>query len=331
MSLHILKEKSNRRALWCVRAAQCGVLAGLTTFFCTGCLVIPIHKPTRAMGANGLAPEQIDITFIQDGVTTREEVLQRLGWMDMEVKNTQFFVGRWVSSEWGVFWAATSEYQAGGGWNRSWNRQTLLIGFDSKNLVRQHQVVQDKDLTWQFASWLEQYDPEPLSLSTPVEIPVEDAQGRKTAALILESDGVAYRPNESVDKHARKRTFQVLPEQISSNGVACAFVGQDTGGKPDPSHLLQTITFSKKTPVGKKLMFRADMPTVVVLFKYFAQTRASRASDLTTEWRALSASQHRSDSSHRTARNRCAKVAQSSWTRNQKPQADGPGSFAQEA
>lgn len=55
---------------------------------CVGCIVVPIHTSTKTTSATGEeVGKKVDLTFIKLGVTGREEVMQKLGWIDTGVKN----------------------------------------------------------------------------------------------------------------------------------------------------------------------------------------------------------------------------------------------------
>jgi hypothetical protein len=92
-------------------------LTTLTALFCGGCLVIPIrsHVPTR--GASAETHEKVTLEFIKQGITTREEIAQKLAWMDTGVKEDHLFIGRWFDSNWEIGWIGASYYAAASGFS----------------------------------------------------------------------------------------------------------------------------------------------------------------------------------------------------------------------
>jgi hypothetical protein len=94
------------------------VSVSILVLWCSGCLVVPIHhsKNMRSLSAEA-PPKQIDLSFVKIGETSRDQVLERLGWIDTGVANPSFFLGRWADNSWGLAWGAASYYTAAGGYN----------------------------------------------------------------------------------------------------------------------------------------------------------------------------------------------------------------------
>ena len=80
--------------------------------------------------------------------------------------------------------------------------------------------------------------------------------------LVLSSDSLEFRENE-------KHSFKIPPQQI--HDIQLTSVGH--GDKSDPRYLNETIHFTQKTNIGGKMTIRADVPTIMTLVKYVAQTR----------------------------------------------------------
>jgi hypothetical protein len=244
-------------------------LIALATSCCQGCLVLPVRVPTRTNGPSG-AMDKVNLDFIEAGKTTREEVTQKLGGTDTAVKDDRIFLGRWASSKWGVLWAVGAQTGGTGGWNRGWARHNVLIAFDEKGVVQQFQKFPDEELVKQLSAWVAQGQGQPLDLSVPIEVPVEHrhASGRTlSGTLVLGNDSFEFRENDN-----EKHNFKILPAQI--NELRLTSVGH--GDKSDPRFMNQTIHFTEKTNVGRKMTIRVDVPTVMTLVKYLAQTRSRK-------------------------------------------------------
>jgi hypothetical protein len=253
------------------RLANAAICVGLVTasFFCQGCLVLPVRAPTRTNGNSG-AMEKINLDFIQAGKTTREEVTAKLGGTDTGIKDKQLFLGRWASSKWGVLWAVGGGYSAAGGWNRGWARHNVLIAFDDQDVVQQYRQFPDDELVSRLSAYVAQGQGEPLDLSTPMEVPVEHRHGSGrdfSGTFILATDSFAFREEGGGGKH----DFKISPKQIKELNLTS--IGH--GDKSDPRHMNQTIYFTEKTKVGGKMTIHVDVPTIMVLVKYLAQTRSS--------------------------------------------------------
>ena len=253
------------------RLANAAICVGLVaaSFFCQGCLVLPVRAPTRTNGNSG-AMEKINLDFIQAGKTTREEVTAKLSGTDTGIKDKQLFLGRWASSKWGVLWAVGGGYSAAGGWNRGWARHNVLIAFDDQDVVQQYRQFPDDELVSQLSAYVAQGQGEPLDLSTPMEVPVEHRHGSGrdfSGTFILATDSFAFREEGGGGKH----DFKISPKQIKELNLTS--IGH--GDKSDPRYMNQTIYFTEKTKVGGKMTIHLDVPTIMILVKYLAQTRSS--------------------------------------------------------
>ncbi len=147
-------------------------IAVLCAYFC-GCAAVPMRVPTKARNVSGEVGKKLDMDFIQVGSTKREEVGQKLSWINTGVKDERVFVGRWADSSWGVAWAVAGYTYAASGWNRSWTTHTLVLGFDENGVVRQMSVVPDKDVLRTLSEQVSKDSSSSLDLSTPIKVPVE--------------------------------------------------------------------------------------------------------------------------------------------------------------
>ena len=114
-------------------------IAILISALCTGCvMIIPtlehVEGPTRGV------IEQETLGSIRAGVTTREEVLLRLGEPDVVMRNERLFGYHWVTV-WGKFFVA---YGGAGGGGPLWQTRYLaLFEFDEKGIVKRHEVKEE--------------------------------------------------------------------------------------------------------------------------------------------------------------------------------------------
>ncbi len=244
--------------------AMCVALVAAATSLCQGCLVVPVRAPTRTNGNSG-AMEKISVDFLQSGKTTRDEVTAKLAGTDTGIRDKQLFVGRWATSKWGVLWMIAGNNSGAGGWNRGWARHNVLISFDDQNIVQQFRQFSDEDLVKQLSAWVAEGRCQPLDFSAPMEVPVDHRHGSGAGfpgTLILTNDSFEFRENE-------KHNFKIPPQQILD--IQLTSIGH--GDKSDPRYLNETIHFTQKTNIGGKMTIRADVPTIMTLVKYVAQTR----------------------------------------------------------
>ena len=156
-----------------------------------------------------------------------------------------------------------------GGWNRGWARHNVLIAFDDKNVVQQYRQFPDDELVSRLSACVAQGQGEPLDLSTPMEVPVEHRHGFGRdlgGTFILATDSFAFREEGGGGKH----DFKISPQQIRD--IQLTSIGH--GDKSDPRYMNETIHFTQKTTVGGKMTIRVDVPAIMTLVKYLAQTRS---------------------------------------------------------
>lgn len=212
--------------------------------------------------------EKVNLSFIQAGTTTREEIIRKLGAMDTGVQDPRLFLGRWASSDWGVLWMIAGNNLGDGGWNRSWDRHNVLISFDGKGVVVLSHEFPDGDLVKQLSAWVAQGRAQPLDLSTPVEISVEHrhSSGKLSPGiLLLGNDSFEFREEGREAKHS----FKISLKQIK--GLSLTAIGH--GDKSNPRYINQTFHFADKTAVGKNMTIQVDVPKLLILVKHLAQKR----------------------------------------------------------
>lgn len=109
----------------------------LTLALCTGCVIIPtqehVEGPTRGL------IEQEMLGSIRAGVTTREEVLLRLGEPDVVMRNERLFGYHWVTV-WGKVGVVAPGGAGGGPLQTSY---LALFEFDEKGIVKRHEVKKE--------------------------------------------------------------------------------------------------------------------------------------------------------------------------------------------
>jgi outer membrane protein assembly factor BamE (lipoprotein component of BamABCDE complex) len=94
-----------------------------------GCVVVPIPTPQGKVLA-GTAVHSSDLAFLQPAITTKKEVLQRLGKPTVIWRDENIFIYRWIQSK-GVFlWVIGAGYQADFGASDITAEYAFLIKFD---------------------------------------------------------------------------------------------------------------------------------------------------------------------------------------------------------
>jgi len=248
-----------------------GVWTALVCACCSGCITVPVRVPTKTISVSGETGKKLDLGFIKAGATTREEIVQKLGWVDTGVKDDNLFVGRWAESSWGVAWAAGGGYSAAGGWNRAWTTHNLILDFDEKGLVQQMSIVPDKEVIKTLSERISKDPLHSLDLSVPIKAPVEYIRAGKhfLGTLILSKDDFRFLEDREMGSKVAY-DFKTPPENVSHLSLG-SWVASNSS---HPENVVVTIHFRRRTAVGSKLVSRVDVPTTMILLKYIQQTQS---------------------------------------------------------
>ncbi len=199
---------------------------------------------------------RLNVSFMKPGVTTRAEVMQKLGWADTQVTEDDLFVARWVSSSQSSG-AATGDDEVPDAVTRTWHAHNLIVEFDSRGVVAQFRDVPDKRLAQALSEWIVRNRTAPLDLRVPITIPV--LYRGQTASLLLTPDAFEFR---SASKGCR-----VSPSDVKKISLRTRF------STPQPSTEDEAIYFTEKTAAGKKVILQTDVAHLFTLLQYVNQTR----------------------------------------------------------
>ena len=239
---------------------------GFICLLCASCLVAPIPMRKRTIGPTGIKAKTVDLSFIQVGATSREEVFEKLGWIDTGLQNERVFLGRWTGSSYAWIWAVGGHYNGAAGGARVWGKKNLLLEFDQDSIVKEFRVVKDKSLLKELSAWstLGVFPP----LSRPLTIYVTHRHGKgstfQNTTLTLGEDFV-----ELEEVGDASHNFRISPEKITRVSRA----GKWSRSTRDSEYFFLTIHFKQKTKAGKKITISLDLPTLTTLVSYFDHTR----------------------------------------------------------
>jgi hypothetical protein len=237
-------------------------LAGLfAACLLVGCMV-PMRVPSKTRTPGGELKQKVDLSFIATGVTTREEVSQKLGWVDTGVSDKYFFFGRWADSSWGVAWAAGGYGAGAAGWNRKWTFHNLLLDYDEKGVVQRVSSFPDKEILQVLGERVR--EPGEPSADQSAEVSVEYVRGPRKfpGAVVLAGPALSFvadrqtKPKERYDF----TTSAANLSHLSLSGMV----------KEHPEKLTLVIHFREKTPVGRKFLVCVDMRGALALARYVA-------------------------------------------------------------
>jgi hypothetical protein len=245
---------------------------------CSGCLVVPMRAPTKTRTAEGKELKRtVDLSFLQAGKTTREEVESKLAWIVTGVRDDRFNLARWAESNWGVVWAAGGYSAGAGGWNRYWKIHNLVIDFDERGIVQQITQIPNEELFQVLMERVRRDPGHPLDLSVAIEVPVEYMRGGQTfpGKLVLGKDSFAFvREQDAKKKNKNKKTqpfeFQAAPDNIRS----LLTVNHGKTESNQPQFWAVRIEFKYAIAVGKRMDVKIDLPATLTLIRFVAQMQS---------------------------------------------------------
>jgi hypothetical protein len=194
-----------------------------------GCLAFPSKMTMRRYGSGGtsLQNKDVDLGFIQVGVTTRDEISKKLGAIDVNAP-TRFFWGRWVESSWGVVGGSlplSSSAAPVVGGTRHWRYRNVLVQFNERGIATEQRAIDNDEVLWrQLIGYMrESHTPWP---SETIRVPSTE---RTDSYAILSSDGIQLKaPNKKnsltvtlpspVTVHLRPR---FRPQTLSTPELTC--------------------------------------------------------------------------------------------------------------
>jgi len=249
----------------------------------SGCVGVT-RLPTKTNGPTGttIQKNDIDLTFLRDGTTRREEVVNTLSRIDTGYSNSRMFWGRWNESNSG-YWVIGP---FGGDAERNWHVRNLLVSFDENGVMQAKKLtddgkVVDSELLAQLAK------APPLDLSQPVLITTahgvyaySNSDRGELRDITLTKDGMLLSGNEISTLHRFRHNVKYFPvvkvpllnvERISYDDKAVA------------GRICHVLHLTEKTPIrsqtgqymgqdmGKKILVCTSADDLATIFKYLLQ------------------------------------------------------------
>ena len=235
--------------------------AFLILFLCSltlsGCLAAT-RLPTESRGAEGATIEKpdLDLSFVQIGTTRREEVLTNLGSIDTGYSDPRLFWGRWVSSSWGFIVRLDVK--------QVWRTHNLLITFDENGVVQGQEFINNNRVLWRELHAHVAKSP-PLDLSQPIQLVISGSYGRSIRLSEVRSVTLANDAMEFARDKAKK-PVSISPLQVSRLSYLGMIVDPD-----HPSATCHVLHLSKKTSMGRRILFCAEPTDLMKMFTYLQQ------------------------------------------------------------
>lgn len=234
----------------------------LCSFTC-GCIGAT-RLPVRAVNPAGdkIDHKEIDLKFLQVGVTQHEEVDHQLSLVNTSYDNPRLFWGRWSESRWGYWWVlgVPCDNCMAGDARRLWRIKNLLVGFDENGTVSRSDLVGDDKIWMTLHGRVAEIYPPTLDISQPIRITL---RSEDPVAIQMSPDSLEFeRPPDS-----RKPTV-VIPVSALVRFKHKSLTDSD----PFSSVTCHSLELSRKSILGKKIKFCAEASQIGVLFEYLQQT-----------------------------------------------------------
>lgn len=227
------------------------------TLFAFSACVGATRMITRERGPSGeqLPKHALDLSFVNPGVTTRDEVVSKLSMVNTGYDDPHLFWGRWATSKWGYFAGVAGPYGGGAAdANRIWHVYNLLITFDDRGVAQSKQLLDDDPQFWREVHKQTASLP-PVDVTDAISFVVT---GDGAQRITLAREWVeAERPTGAI------RTVRIAPSKILRFRHAGP---KDKRNSPGIS--CHVFYLSEKTAFGRKISFCTDGPNLLATFRY---------------------------------------------------------------
>ena len=234
--------------------AMIAVLSVTSLSGCAGATRLPARS--RGPSGENLQKRELDLAFLEEGGTRREEVVRRLSAIDTAYSNPRLFWGRWSESKWGYFWFVAAQGGGAGDAKRVWHVHNLLVSFDEDGVMQKKMLIDDEPALWRE---LHVQVANAAALNLPQDIPLA-GNCCGPSYMTVTSDALQL-------THRRRKTltFNISPLKIVRISHSSAPDKRSAVGES-----CHTLYFSEKTPLGKSTHFCAGAPSVAAVFQYLA-------------------------------------------------------------
>ncbi len=229
----------------------------------TSCIVVPMRVPTKTRGIAG-AEQKTDLSFLAQGRTRREEVLEKLKGVNAGVPSERLFWGRWATSSWGIFAGVGGYGGAAAGAEREWGAHNVFVIFDQNGVVQSLRSTGDKEVVHTLAEVLKQVPPCNLADAGPVDGMHVHTSGNTPMTLLLTVGQLDLR-ELSQPKHSATIPWTQV-QRITDIGL----VGRPEGN--DPNYVGVVLKLRKKTAAGNAVKLQVGPLDLFWLLEYAQAT-----------------------------------------------------------
>ena len=269
--------KASSRLDWKRPQAAAVFLLCSTLIACIG--ATPLPQRTRT--ASGTEMKKVDMSFLQPGLTTREEVREKLKVIDTGFESDRYFIGRWSSSTWGGWIILVGSPCCGSGatGGRVWKTGNLLVEFDEQGVVGR---VVSYDVGKSLKMLRPIAEETPVRLDPPVEMPVhywKDGSSVVPARIILSKEKLFF---EELGDEKKKHIFAVPARDVRKVVHSYVYAGTDAGYLGDRIECAHDL---KKLggPHSKHINLQLTPPQLITLMRYVSDAGGTTEQETTAK------------------------------------------------
>ncbi len=230
---------------------------------CLGCA--PIRKHVSGISETR---QKLDLSFLQAGTTTRQEVLEKLDWINTGVTEERLFIGRWsaYSLDLVLGWAPPP-FNVAPQSQETWKPNNLLVEFDAQGIVKQFRVLSDSDFLKELSSWIQRNAPTlpPFIAPSTITVKHRHALGKyHFGELTLGADSIEYHESDDASHN-----FTLPRGQLG----ALTYPSTTPGDTSNPRMINCRLKFREATKAGSHLTLAMTVSSLFTLIEYVEQNR----------------------------------------------------------
>lgn len=237
-----------------VRSTAIAVMVVLVAFLAS-CIVVPTaHKQT--VGQGGFIEQAPELGFIRPGVTTRDEVRQKLGVIEVDTASAPGFWGRWTYQKWSIF-AMSAKLDSGSLDLR--HIKNLLIDFDANGVVTDVRRVSDRHLIAELSTWATKTKEPPAR----IEVKAVRSFSREREACVLRFKTRSM--EVSCRDRKKERTIYVPARGVELRGL---FTPENKDPLSEAHLVFITLHFPLGSEMGRNLTLEMEAADLYRLVEF---------------------------------------------------------------
>ncbi len=227
----------------------------------SGCVAVPIRAPRVKTPASQTLKGKVELDFLKEGLTRKEEVRAQLGHLSAGYENPNLMVVRWLDSQWLLLWAAGGYTTGAAGASRNWGAHTLFIEFDDPGVVRKVYDVPDAKLLLAIRSLANTWPRrEPEAAFAVKATHTHTWSQAQIGQLTMTGEEMVFR-----EEGRKKHDFALPLSSVQFIRLHGMYGKRDS---PQPNEFMASVAFKKEKGRAQFLLFHVSFPELVTLARF---------------------------------------------------------------